>query len=806
MVDHGLTETQATSLLETHGPNVIEEAKAVNPIKIFLAQLTSPLIFILIFASTFSIILKEFTDAIFILIVVFINSLLGFYQEYKAENTLEKLKKSVSKHVNVIRDGKIKNIDTSLLVPGDLIMIEPGLRIPADGSLVEANELLVNEAVLTGESEPVEKNTSKIESRNIFMGTLVIEGLGRAKITGTGANTKFGQIAKSLNEEATPATPIKLELLRLSKIITVFVLVLIVIIFILGIINGLEFKEIFLTAVALGVSTIPEGLIISLTVTLALGMNRLLAKRALVKNLPAAETLGDVEVLCVDKTGTLTYGNMQVADNDFIDKEKALTTLAISNNESNFIDKAIHKYIENVKDIDFINKTQAKRKQLFPFSSEKKYTGAYDGKTLYAVGAPEVILSFCKGDNKKWTQEAIRKAKEGNRTLALCSKEMEKESVDRNDFKNMDFEGLVFIKDPVRESVAESILAINNAGIEVKVITGDLKETAVNVLKTLNIDVTDTEMLSGNELATHIENGTLPDIVLKTKLFYRTTPDQKLAIVKALQKRGKVVGMMGDGVNDSPALKAAEIGLVVDNATDVSKEVADIILLDSNFQTIEAAVEEGRNIIHNLRKIIVFLISDSLTETVLILLSLIFLLPLPLTPVLLLWINIIEDGIPSLALAFEKSPKRILLKKHTKAQSNILDKKVLSLVIATSLIKDLLFFAVYYWLVETGVDLDIARTMTFASISFSSLLFLFSVKTLETQLWKDKLFNNKVVNLAFFSGVLMLILAIYVPVFNQVLGTKPLGINYIIAVISLSGISICFIEIAKYILHKVFKR
>lgn len=805
MVDHGLTETQATTLLETHGPNVIEETKAVSPIKIFLAQLTSPLIFILIFASTFSIVLKEFTDAIFILIVVFINSLLGFYQEYKAENTLEKLKKSVSKHVNVIRDGKIKNIDTSLLVPGDLIMIEPGLRIPADGSLVEANELLVNEAVLTGESEPVEKNTSKNESRNIFMGTLVIEGLGKAKITGTGANTKFGQIAKSLNEEETPATPIKIELLRLSKIITVFVLVLIVIIFLLGIVNGLEFKEIFLTAVALGVSTIPEGLIISLTVTLALGMNRLLAKRALVKNLPAAETLGDVEVLCVDKTGTLTYGNMQVADNDFIDKEKALTTLAISNNESNFIDKAIHKYIENVEDVDFINQTQAKRKHLFPFSSEKKYTGAYDGKTLYAVGAPEVILSFCKGDNKKWSQEAIRKAREGNRTLALCSKEIEKESVDRSDFKSMDFEGLVFIKDPVRESVAESILAINNAGIEVKVITGDLKETAVNVLKTLNIDVTDKEMLSGNELATHIEGGTLPDVVLKTKLFYRTTPDQKLAIVKALQKRGKVVGMMGDGVNDSPALKAAEIGLVVDNATDVSKEVADIILLDSNFQTIEAAVEEGRNIIHNLRKIIVFLISDSLTETVLILLSLIFLLPLPLTPVLLLWINIIEDGIPSLALAFEKSPKRILLRKHSKAQSNILDRKVLSLVIATSLIKDLLFFAVYYWLVETGVDLEVARTMTFASISFSSLLFLFSVKTLETQLWKDKLFNNKVVNLAFFSGVLMLILAIYVPVFNQVLGTKPLGINYIIAVISLSGISICFIEIAKYILHKVFK-
>lgn len=806
MIDKGLTELDAKNLLKTHGLNVIEEANNVSPLKIFLAQLTSPLIFILIFASSFSLILKEYTDAIFILVVVLINSLLGFYQEYKAENTLEKLKKSVSKHVNVIRDGKIKNIETSLLVPGDLIMLEPGLRIPADGKLIEANELLINEAVLTGESEPVEKNLSKDELKSIFMGTLVIEGLGKAIINETGSRTRFGQIAKSLNEEETPTTPIKQELLKLSKIITVFVLVLIVIIFFLGIINGLEFKEIFLTAVALGVSTIPEGLIISLTVTLALGMNRLLAKRALVKNLPAAETLGDVEVLCVDKTGTLTYGNMQVADNEFIDKDKALITLAISNNESNFIDKAIHKYIENIKGIDFINKIQSQRKHLFPFSSEKKYTGAYDGKTLYAVGAPEVIISFCKGNNKLWAEKAIKKAKEGNRTLALCSKDIEKQNIDRGDFKDMNFEGLVFIKDPVRESVADSIVAINNAGIEVKVITGDLKETAVNVLKSLKISINDKEMLSGNELTIHIENGTLHDVVLKTKLFYRTTPEQKLAIVKALQKRGKVVGMMGDGVNDSPALKASEIGLVVDNATDVSKEVADIILLDSNFQTIESAVEEGRNITHNLRKIIVFLISDSLTETVLILLSLIFLLPLPLTPVLLLWINIIEDGIPSLALAFEKSPKKLLLRKHSKAQNKILDKKVLSLVIATSLIKDMLFFIVYYWLIKTGVDIEIARTVTFASISFSSLLFLFSVKTLETQLWKEKLFNNKVVNLAFFSGVFMLIVAIYLPIFNQILGTKPLNTNYVVAVTSLSGISILFIEIAKYILHKVFKR
>lgn len=802
MENLGLTQKQAEDLLKVHGLNEIKQARIVQPWKIFLSQLTSPLIVILLLAALVSIFLKEYSDAVFIIMVVFINSFLGFYQEFKAENTLEKLKKSVSKTVSVFRSGKIKVINTTLLVPGDVILLEPGLRIPADCQVIEANELLVEEAVLTGESEPVVKNPEEKEANSVYMGTTVVEGLGKAEVKTTGDKTRFGEIARSLREDLNPVTPIKLELIHLSRLITVFVLFIICFIFVLGIINGLEFGQIFLTAVALGVSTIPEGLIISLTVTLALGMNRLLVKKALIKNLPAAETLGDVDVLCIDKTGTLTYGNMQVADYDFVDKEAALAALAISNNEYNFIDKSILSYLDNTKGQDFVHRLQRTRLKLFPFSSERKYTGAYDGKTLYAVGAPEKIISFSKGDLKHWEEKVTAKAKQGNRMLAVCKKELTATNVTREDFKDMKFLGLVFIKDPIRESVGESIKAINKAGIQVKVITGDLKDTAVNILTTIGIDLKSDEIISGQELAEHIQKGNLSDIVSKIKLFYRTTPDQKLAIVRALQQKGLIVGMMGDGVNDSPALKASEIGLVVDNATDVSKEVADLILLDSNFATIESAVEEGRNIIQNLKKIITFLLADSMTETVLILLALVFGYPLPLTPILLLWINIIEDGLPSLALAFEKSSSALLLSRPRKNKRTLLDKKVISLIVIVSLIKDLIFFVIYSNLINNNYTLEAAQTFIYAGISFSSLLFLFSAKTIDTNIWKEPVFNNRIVNLAFIMGNVLLLLSIYFKPLSQILGTVALSINDMLFIVAISLASLALIEVAKWFLHK----
>lgn len=804
MDNPGLTQEQAEKLLKIHGLNIIKKSSSISPLKILLSQIASPLIFILIVAAAISVILHEYTDALFILFVVIINSILGFYQEYKAENTMEKLKQSVSKTVKVLRSGKYSTISTDYLVPGDVFVLEPGLRIPADGKVLEGSELNIDESVLTGESVPVSKEMTG-NSNSVYMGTLVIEGIGKALVIQTGERTKFGEIAKSLREDINPTTPIKIELLKLSKLITIVILVIIGFIFILGMVTGVDLKEIFFTSVALGVSTIPEGLIISLTVTLALGMNRLLAKKALVKNLPAAETLGDVDVLCIDKTGTLTLGTMQVTDSDFTDKEIAMQALAFSNNNTNFIDKAVAHYINTNNPKNFLDDLQKNRKALFPFSSEKKYTGSFDGERLYAVGAPEIIFDFCKNVTVEWEKQVHEHALGGSRTLALCQKTYTGKNPSREDFNNMEFLGLIYIKDPIRENLGESILKINQAGIEIKVITGDLKETAENVMISLGMNLTPEESISGLQLSELIANNTLEKEVMKIKLFYRTSPNQKLEIVKALQKRGKIVGMMGDGVNDSPALKMAEIGLVVDNATDVSKEVADVILLDSNFKTIEDAIQEGRNIMKNLRKIITFLLADSLTETVLILLSLMFFLPLPLTPVLLLWINIIEDGLPSLALAFEKSSPKLLLKKPKGPRNGILDKRVISLIIITSLIKDILFFALYYYLTRAGYDILVSRTIIFACISFSSLLFLFSAKTIDSNIWKEKLFNNRIVNLAFLSGTALLFLSIYLSPLQKILGTTALQINQLGVIIVLSIFSLLFIELGKFIIAKLPK-
>ncbi|KXK26484.1 MAG: putative cation-transporting ATPase F [candidate division WS6 bacterium OLB20] len=393
MTHSGLTRDQALERMEKYGPNRITDPERLSVLELTLNQFKSPLIFILFLAAGFSLLLDEYTDAFFILLVVLINAALGFYQEYKAENILSTLKQKVSKNIKVIRDGKRIQIGVEALVPGDVFVIEPGLKVPADAVVLEGDELHANEAILTGESEPVAKESAAdpahpdkaSDESKLYMGTSVTEGIGLARVYATGDNTEFGKIAASLESKFDPPTPIKQELMRISRLILAGVVLISFIVFLLGILQGLAFEEIFLTSVALGVSTIPEGLIISLTVTLALGMNRIMKRKAIVRNLPAAETLGAVDVLGIDKTGTLTEGRMSVIDTEFKDHVLAHRAIAICNNDANFIDHALASYVSTANDDSYLAETLEERRQLFPFSSQQKYTGAYDGSTLYAV-------------------------------------------------------------------------------------------------------------------------------------------------------------------------------------------------------------------------------------------------------------------------------------------------------------------------------------------------------------------------------------------------------------------------------------
>lgn len=813
MVKTGLTRQQAAERLEKFGPNQITDPESLSVAELIFNQLKSPLIFILFAAASFSLLLHEYTDAFFILLVVVINSALGFYQEYKAENILSTLKQKVSKTVKVIRDGERLEIDITLLVPGDVIVIEPGLKVPADAIILEGDELHANEAILTGESEPVakqpgSKSTQPIKldkSHRIFMGTAMTEGIGIAQVYATGDETEFGKIAASLESKFDPPTPIKQELSRISRIILVAVVLISIVVFVLGILQGLDFEEIFLTSVALGVSTIPEGLLISLTVTLALGMNRIMTRKAIVRNLPAAETLGAIEVLGIDKTGTLTEGKMSVIDTDFEDPQQARQAIAICNNDANFIDKALAEYIEKTEGEQYLSTAQDGRKQLFPFSSLKKYTAAYDGENLHVVGAPEKLLEQSSSPDPKWAKMVDEEASKGNRLVAVAYKPFKGTKASRTDITDLNFLGLIIVRDPVRTSVAESLVKIKQAGIEVKVITGDLRETSLNVLQAIKFEIAKDEMISGKELAAIETEEQLDTTIQRCKLFYRTTPDQKLAIVQSLQRQNKRVGMMGDGVNDSPAIKKAEIGISVDNATDVTKEVADVVLLDSNFETIVAAVEEGRNIFQNLRKISVVLFADALSESILVILSLIFRLPLPLLPLHILWINLIIDGIPSIAISFDRADGTLLKKKPRPHNQGILDKTVVSTILIASMLIDAVYFVLYYLLLQNGHSIEEARTLMLAGVATSTIVFLYSAKTVDSTIFSGNALNNRVLNLSVISVLVLLWGSIYWQPLQVLFETVPLDLSAWAVLGAFAGINLLTIEIIKGTLHKIRK-
>lgn len=811
----GLTQRQADELLVKHGANILKEPETYGPIKILIDQLKSPLIFVLFIAVALSFSLGEYIDTVFIMIVILINTSLGFFQEYKAQNILKTLKKKVSKKIKVIRDSQTQVIDYTMLVPGDTILLHAGLKVPGDAIIIEESELLVDESILTGESHPVEKSVGDTQLRQeeikgihkVFMGSTVVEGYGYAKVYATSDKTQFGKIAESLEDKFDPPTPIRLELQRLSKLVILIVIFITGFVGILGILRNMPLDDVILTSVSLAVGIIPESLLIALTVTLALGMNRIMKKKAIVKNLPAAETLGSVDVLGIDKTGTLTEGKMSVVGSEYTDRERGLYALAICNNESNFIDHALGSYLNNEKGKGFIPDARSDRVRFYPFSSQTKYTGAFNGHELFAVGAPEIILSFCTNTDRDWQAIFSEQAKAGNRMIAIAARNTsENENIDRNSLKNMDFVGLVILQDPVRKSVVESLAKIISSGVEIKVITGDLKETSLKVLQTINFDLDENEIISGSQLRELTNSNMLDEAIRRCKLFYRTTPDQKLDIVKSLQKQGLSVGMMGDGVNDSPAIKHAEIGISVDNGTDLTKEIADVVLLDSNFSTIVASIEEGRNITKNLRKIFVKLLADSFTEAVLIVMSLLAGFPLPLLPLQILWINMIVNGISGLALSFEPSNPNLLSQKPKGKKSSALDPFLISAIIAISLVTDVVFFLLYAFMIGSNYDYEAARTVIFIGVALTSLLFIFPAKTIDTGIFKEPLFNNKVLNFTFLISLLLVIAPVYNPFLQNLLGTVELNAAEWFVIIVLCIFNLAAVEIFKPFLHKIRDR
>ena len=803
----GLSEKEILELRKKYGKNLISEREKTDWLSIFASQFKNPLIYILVFVGFISLVFREYFDFSLVVVVVILNVLMGFFQEYNAKKTLLSLRKILKPQALVIREGKRKIIEAEYLVPGDLVVLLSGDKVPADGELIEG-EVLVNEAVLTGEEEGVLKKTGR--DKNLYMGTIVLSGKGIMKVTKIGLETEIGKIGKSLVEIKEEKTPLQKKLELLSKNLALIILFTCLIIFLFGIFQGKDPFQTFRIAIVLAVAAIPEALPVAITVILALGMRRVLKRQGLVKTLLAVETLGSTSVICTDKTGTLTEGKMKVFKNWFLDEEKSFLNMVLNNEQRTSLESAIFQFAsqnlnENLRD------EMKKAKEIYeePFDSEKKYSLSVQkiGEKFFSflMGAPEILLEFCKNgeeEKEKILKEVNQWAEGGLRVVGLAFKgdgDLKKE-------KDFNFSGILGISDPIRREVREMIKFIQRAGVKVKIVTGDYRKTAERVAKNLGFEINSENVLEGKEIE-KISKEELKEKIDKISLFARVSPHHKRKIVDALQKKGEIVAMTGDGVNDAPALKEADIGVSVGEATEVAKEASDLILLDSNFKTIVSACEEGRLVLSNIKKTVGYVLSNSFLEIALIFFASLLGYPPPLTIIQILWLHLICDGPPDLMFAFEPKEKELMDQKPIDVKKEpILDKFLISLIALVSIFVSSFSLFLYWHFGIKEENINLGRTLAFAILGCVDLIYAFSFKNLRKSIIKMKnFFQNKFLFLGIFYGFLLLFSAIYLPFLNKVLGTTPLEFWHWGLVFAVGIITTLILELAKG-LAKIFNQ
>lgn len=740
----GLSNEEARQRLLQFGPNALPE-KQQNPLwRRFVRQFQSPLIYILLFALLVDVAVWFFEGArglpiesLAIALILLLNAGLGVYQESKAEAALAHLKDLAAPLIWVLRDGQLVHLPSAELVPGDVIRLEQGDRIPIDGILLEAEGVLVDESVLTGESIPVDRESGG----EVLSGTLMARGKGYVEVSRTGSGSAMGKLATMLGEVKIEQTPLERRLQVFGGQIARVILILAILIAVSGLlIEGYErLGHVLLFAVALAVAAIPEGLPAVLTLTLALGVERMAKSKAVVRRLSAVEALGSVTVIATDKTGTLTENRLHVRDVDTPDKERALRAMVLANDAEHDTEAGdpLEIALLNYAQTQGVGITQLKsespRKSSLPFDSTYKYmrvTVEEDGKLVsYLKGAPEVVFDrsrLSSAEKENWLEKAEAYASEGYRVLGLAVRSGEGDV-------DLDFLGLVLLWDPPRPEVPEAIRLSQEAGIRVVMITGDHPATAVAVAH--EVGIPPSRVLTGLDIET-LSSAALGEAVGETNVFARVAPEHKLRLVEALKKRGEVVAVTGDGVNDAPALKRSDVGLAMgQRGSDVSREVADLVLLDDNFATIVTAIEEGRSIYENIQKFIRFLFSTNLAEVLIVVLGAFgaFLLGLrdssgalllPLTAVQLLWLNIITDGPPALALALDRNPG-VMKQKPRAPAAPLLDKSSLRFIVEIGLVKPLIAAALLVGLPRYDYSLDATRTLIFLYMAIAQLILVY---------------------------------------------------------------------------------
>ena len=778
--DYGITNEEAKKRLEYFGENVLKDKKKENIFIKFIKQFNDFMIIILIIASIISAIVAkvegtgDYVDSIIIIAIVVFNAIMGLVQESKAEKSLEALKTMTAPLAKVRREGRILTIPGKEVVPGDIILLEAGNYVPADARLISSSNLKVEESSLTGETVPVLKEAQVILKEKISLGdminmvfssTIVVNGHGEAIVTQTGMNTNVGKIANMIIEDKPPQTPIQKKLEQVGKTLGIGCLIICFAIFIIGLFKKIEPLEMFMTAVGLAVAAIPEGLPAIVTIVLSIGVTKMAKKNSIIRKLPAVETLGSTSIICSDKTGTLTQNKMQVVEEFCLDlQNRDLNEHACMCTDSQIeIREGKKVAIGEPTEVALVNKAlqenidkqelYRKRKRVadIPFDSSRKMMSTLhqDGNNYLVItkGAPDVILNKCKfykyqgrvieldsitrrkieEANEKMAEKALRVIAISYKTISNIPSKLDSKQVE----DNLIFEGLIGMIDPPREGVREAVATCRKAGIKTVMITGDHISTAKAIAKDLGILKLRDLAITGSELD-KIPQKELEKNIMNYSVFARVSPEHKVRIVKAFQKTGAVVAMTGDGVNDAPALKNADIGVAMgQNGTDVAKNAADMVLADDNFVTIVEAVKQGRNIFDNIRKAIHFLIATNIGEIVTIFMGLVLGLKSPLLAIQLLWINLVTDSLPAIALGLEKPDENIMNRKPISSQKGLFADGLWSKIfVEGTMIGMLTLFA--FSIGNNLYSLEVGRTMAFISLGMLELVHSFNIKSQES--------------------------------------------------------------------------
>lgn len=861
----GLKQEEAEKRLIENGRNVLPKEKKKNVIQIFFTQFLDPIIWVMIVACLFSFLVKETVDALVIVFIILVDAILGTFQEWKAGKSADALKNLIKVNVKVLRDSKEVLIDSENITIGDIVLMESGDKIVADIRLLQTNNFTIDESVLTGESVAVVKMHDVLKEQSVvgdirnmaYAGCSVTTGRALGVVVGVGVDTEIGRIATKVIETKEEKSPLVIRMEKFSKQITIIICVVAVLLTIIMLIKGLDFKEIFLSVVALSVSAMPEGLPLALTLALTIASTRMAKKNVIVKKLNAVESLGSCTVIASDKTGTLTV-NEQTAkrvvlpsgdffeitgtgynDNGKIiayDKTsyktlKEIAFLGVINNEAS-LEKKGRKWVSFGDTIDIAFLALGKKVKVLekvqplariPYESEKGYSAVfYKDKRQFnctVKGSLEKVLSFCDSmdddgmildlDKKHLLKQNDDLAKEGYRVIALAKGETHdfknKDFYDDSDIPSLTFIGLVAFIDPVRKEVKASINKCRGAGIDVLMITGDHPLTALSIAKELKLATSIDEVATGSEISKYLEDDDREgfDLYLKNKkVFARVTPIEKLEIVNALKRRGEFVAVTGDGVNDAPAIKTANLGIAMGSGTDVSKETATMIVTDDNFLSIVAGIEEGRSAYSNIRKVAYFLISSGLAEVLFFTLSIIFDLPMPLVAIQLLWINIVTDGFQDMALSLEKSDRLVMEEKPRSTKEPLFDKALFREVLISGITMGLIVFGFWTILLKVfELDVNISRGYVMTLMVFIQNLHVFNCRSERKSIFETPV-NNPFLFVSIIGTIILQIVVMEVDVFSEILSTTSIPVGHLLSIIFLSLPIIFVMEAYKSIVRR----